>query len=269
MRSVVKAVELPNGVTLQYVEQGDPSGTPLILLHAIADSWRSFELVLSHLPASIHAVALTQRGHGDASRPETGYRPDDFAADLAACMDVLHLEAAVIAGGSSGGFVARRFAIDHPERTLGLVFLGSPLALRGKPGVQEMWDSTMSKLTDPIDPGFVRKFAESTLAQPVPPAFMETLVQENLKVPARVWKATMEGLLEDDSSEELGKVAAPTLIIWGDQDSILPRGDQEILAEAIADSRLVVYPGAGHACYLEEPGRVASDLVAFIDDVVD
>ncbi|HEV8420308.1 MAG TPA: alpha/beta hydrolase, partial [Actinomycetota bacterium] len=254
---------------LQYVEQGDASGTPLILLHGIADSWRSFELVLPHLPASIHAFAVTQRGHGDASRPEIGYRPDDFAADLAAFMDVLHLEAAVIAGGSSGGFIARRFAIDHPERTLGLVFLGSPLALRGKPGVQEMWDSTMSKLTDPIGPGFVRKFAESTLAQPVPPAFLETIVQENLKVPARVWKATMEGLLEDDSSDALDRITAPTLIIWGDQDSILTRSDQEALAEAIVDSRLVVYPGAGHACYWEEPGRVASDLAAFIDDVVD
>ncbi len=60
----------------------------------------------------------------------------DFAADLAAFMDAIQLEAAVIAGGSSGGFVARRFAIDHPERTLGLVLLGSPASLRDKPGVQ-------------------------------------------------------------------------------------------------------------------------------------
>lgn len=264
---VMKSVELPNGVAVPYAEQGDTSGYPVVLLHAIADSWRSFERVLSDLPESIHAFALTQRGHGDASRPARGYHSRDFAADLAAFMDALHLEAAVVVGGSSGGFVARRFAIDHPERTLGLVLLGSPAILRDKPGVLEMWDSTISELKDPISPDLVREFAEGTLTRPVPQAFLETIVQENLKAPARVWRATFEGLLEDDSLEELDKIKAPTLIVWGDRDAILPRSDQETLATAITGSRLLVYPGAGHAFYWEDPGRVASDLAAFIAEL--
>ena len=261
---VMKSVELPNGVAIPYAEQGDTSGYPVVLLHAIADSWRSFESVLSDLPESIHAFALTQRGHGDASRPAKGYHSRDFAADLAAFMDALYLEAVVVVGGSSGGFVARRFAIDHPGRTLGLVFLGSPAILRDKPGVLEMWDSTISELKDPISPDLVREFAEGTLTRPVPQAFLETIVQENLKAPARVWRATFEGLLEDDSMKELDKIKAPTLIVWGDQDAILPRSDQETLAAAITGSRLLVYPGAGHAFYWEDPGRVASDLAVFI-----
>ena len=264
MTPVVKSVELPNGVKLPYVEQGKASGVPVLLLHAIADSWRTFELVLPHLPNSLHTFALSQRGHGDATRPATGYRVDDFAADVEAFMDALQLKAAVIVGGSSGGFIARRFAIDHPERTLGLVLLGSPATLRDKPSVLEMWDSTFSRLTDPIDPVFVREFAESTFVQPVPRAFVETMVQENLKVPAFVWRATVKGLMEDDSFAELHKVKAPTLIVWGDQDSFLPRSDQEALSAAIADSRLMVYPGAGHAVFWEEPERVAADLAAFI-----
>jgi pimeloyl-ACP methyl ester carboxylesterase len=157
MPPIVQSVELPNRVTLPYVEQGDPSGVPVVLLHAIADSWRSFERVLSDLPESIHAFALTQRGHGDASRPAKGYHSRDFAADLAAFMDALYLEAVVVVGGSSGGFAARRFAIDHPGRTLGLVFLGSPAILRDKPGVLEMWDSTISELKDPISPDLVQR----------------------------------------------------------------------------------------------------------------
>ena len=268
MIPVTKFVELPNQVKLSYVEQGDPSGVPVLLLHGYADSWRSFELVLPHLPNSIHAFALSQRGHGDADRPVAGYRIHDFAEDLAAFMDVLHIEAAVIAGGSSGGLVARRFAIDHPERTMGLVLIGSPLTLQNKLGVMELWDSTVSKLTDPIDPGFVREFAESTLAQSVPQTFLDTMVQESLKVPARVWKAAFKGLLKDDSFRELDKIKARTLIVWGDQDAVLPRGDQETLAAAITDSRLVVYPGAGHALYCEEPARSASDLVRFIQEFV-
>ena len=265
MAPILKSVELPNQVKLPYVEQGDSSGVPVLLLHAIADSWHTFEPVLAHLPNSIHAFALTQRGHGDASRPAAGYRVHDFATDLAAFMDAIQLEAAVIVGGSSGGFVARSFAIDHPEHTLGLVLMGSPASLRDKPGVQELWDSTVSKLTDPVDVAFVREFAASTLVQPVPQAFFETIVRENLKVPAFVWRATFEGLMADDSFGELHTIKAPTLIIWGDQDVILPRSDQEALVAAIPGSRLVVYAGAGHAFYWEEPDRVASDLVAFIE----
>ena len=109
MEPIIKTVQLPNQVKLPYVEQGNSLGFPLILLHGYADSWRSFERVLPHLPKSIRAFALTQRGHGDASRPTVGYRPHDFASDLVAFMDALHLDTAVIAGGSSGGFVARRF----------------------------------------------------------------------------------------------------------------------------------------------------------------
>ena len=69
MTPAIKSIELPGRVRLPYVEQGDPSGVPMILLHGVTDCWRSFELVLPPLPASIRAFAVTQRGHGDAERP--------------------------------------------------------------------------------------------------------------------------------------------------------------------------------------------------------
>jgi non-heme chloroperoxidase len=264
MVSTIKTADLSNQVRLPYVEQGESSGVPLILLHGYADSWHSFERVLPYLPKFIHTFTLTQRGHGDASRPITGYQTQDFVADLLAFMDVLHLNASVIAGGSSGGFVARRFAIDYPERTLGLVLIGSPLRLRDKPTVLQLWHSTISKLTDPIDPGFVREFVKNIFTQPMPKSFLETLVQESMKVPARVWKATLEGLLEDNSSEELDKIKSPTLIVWGDKDTIVPRSDQETFNMAIANSQLLIYPSAGHVLYCEEPARFASDVTDFI-----
>jgi non-heme chloroperoxidase len=263
--SGIRIAELPNWVQLQYVEQGDPAGIPVLLLHGVTDSWHSFEPVLPHLPKSLRAFALTQRGHGDASRPAAGYRFHDFAADLVAFMGALNLGAAVIAGHSMGSSVAQRFALDYPERTLGLVLMGSFASLRENPGVLHLWDSAISALTDPVDPGFVREFQESTLAQPVPPAFLETVVQESLKVPARVWRAAFEGFLQDDFSRELEKIKAPTLIVWGDQDTFCPRSDQDTLVRAIAGSQLVVYPGAGHALHWEQPERFASDLVTFVE----
>jgi non-heme chloroperoxidase len=263
---VIKSVELPTGVRHTYVEQGDRGGVPVLLLPGLGDSWRSFQPVLDHLPASIHAFALTQRGHGDSSHPAEGYRFHDFAADVTAFVDALELEAVVIAAHSASGFFAQRFAIDHPKRTLGLVFIGTPVTLRGHPGVQEAWDSTISKLTDPVDPGFVREIQKSALAQPVPEEFFEILVQEALKVPARVWRAAVEGFLQDDLSSELHKIEAPALIVWGDQDTLLNRSDQEALAAAIPGTRLLVYAGAGHSPHWEEPDRFASDLTSFIEE---
>ena len=265
MIDVIQAVELPRGVRLPYVEQGDPSGVPVVLLHGITDSWHSFEGVLPHLPRSIHAFALTQRGHGDASRPATGYRPQDFAADVAAFLDALDLERAVIAGHSMGGYVAQAFALDYPERTQGLVLAATCADLQGNPVVTEFWNSAVSQLTDPIDPQFVREFQESTIARPVPQAFFETAVQESLKVPARVWRAAFEGLLETDLSAEISRVKSPTLILWGDRDAYFPLSGQETIAEAIRGAQLVIYRGAGHALHWEEPARFAADLADFAE----
>ncbi len=262
MAAKVDSITLANGVMLQYVERGDPAGIPMLLLHGVTDSWHSFEPVLPHLPASIHAFALTQRGHGDASRPPNGYRYTDFAADLAAFMDAIGLESAVIVGHSLGRAIAQRFAIDHPQRTLGVVLMGSFAGDAENPVLVEVAES-VSMLTDPIDPDFVREFQESTLAQPVSPAFMETVVQESLKVPAWVWQAAFVGLREDDVAAELGKITAPTLVVTGDRDGFTPMNEVELRTQEIPDARLTVYHGAGHALHWEEPARFADDLAAF------
>ena len=267
MTTDIKSVALPNGIELPYVEQGDPSGVPVLFVHGYTDSWRSFECVLPHLPRSIRAFAVTQRGHGDADRPPAGYHARDFAADLAAFMDALGLARGVVAGHSMGGTVAQRFALDHPERTLGLVLIGALADPRGSPDVVELWTSAVSKLTDPVDPGFVLEFQRSTLARPIPPTILDTAVQESLKVPARVWRAALEALLESNVLSEIGAIGAPTLLVWGEQDTIASRSDQEALAKAIAHARLAVYGGTGHAVHWEEPERFASDVTRFVESL--
>lgn len=263
---VIRTAALSGDLRLPYVESGDPSGVPVLLLHAFADSWRSFERVLPHLPASIHAFAPTQRGHGDAERPTAGYGVDHFAADIAAFMDAVGLRSAVLVASSSASLAVQRCAADDPSRTLGLVFIGAPRSLRDKPAVVAFFD-LVRELSDPIDPLFVREFVDATLSRPVPPAFLETLIAENLKVPARVWRATLEGLMEAVPASETATITAPTAILWGDRDEFLPRADQEALAAAIPGSRLVVYEGTGHAVHWEEPERVAADIGALAEQV--
>jgi non-heme chloroperoxidase len=259
----MKSIQLFNRVKLPYAEQGDPAGIPMVMLHGVTDSWHSFEPVLPHLPASIHAFALTQRGHGDADRPAMGYRARDFASDVAAFVDALALGRVVVVGHSMGASNAIRFALDYPERTASLVLAGAFAGYRDNPVIEEFFESAIAPLTDPIDPAFVREFQQSTLAQPIPEAFLELAVRESLKVPARVWRAAFEAFQEDDAASELGKIDVPTLILWGAHDQISPRGDQDKLLRGIAHSRLKVYDNAGHALHWEEPRRFAEDLAEF------
>lgn len=263
----VKRAELATGVSLPYAECGDPAGVPVVMLHGVTDSWHSFEPVLAHLPASIRALALTQRGHGDADRPAGRYRTRDFAADVAAFVDSLGLGPVIVVGHSMGTANALRFAIDHPERVRGLVLAGGFASYRNNAVIVDYWESCVSKLTDPIAPAVAREFQESTLARPIAPEFLELVILESLKAPAHVWREAFSGMLEDDFTAELGRIRVPTLCVWGDRDAFPQRRDQEQFLASIPRARLTVYEGAGHALHWEEPARFATDLAAFAAEI--
>jgi non-heme chloroperoxidase len=258
MIPVVKSVAIPGGV-LEYVEQG--TGLPVVFLHGFTDSWRSFSSVLPCMPHTLRAIAVSQRGHGDSYRPAAGYRACHFAADVAALLDSLAIERAVIVGHCMGAQVAMRFA----GRLAGMVLLSGYPTLKNNPAVHELWP-VIATLSDPIDPAFVTAFQRGTLAQEVPPGWLEMVVGESLKVPARIWREIGEALLRDDVSRYLNWIEADTLILWGDRDSLCSRDDQDTLATGIARARLKVYRNAGHGLHWEMPNRVATDLLAFIQE---
>jgi rifampin ADP-ribosylating transferase len=94
---------------------------------------------------------------------------------------------------------------------------------------------------------------------------LEVLCQENLKVPARVWRGAFEGLLVAEAPLDGGPVSVPTVIVWGARDSLLPRADQDAMAAEIPGARLVIYADVGHLPVVEAPDRVAADLAALCD----
>ncbi len=255
-----ETVELEGRLRLPCVLQGDPAGVPVVLLHAYGDSWRSFELLLARLPPALRAVAYTQRGHGDASKPRAGYRMQDGVHDLAGLMDAIGLERAVLAGSSSGGYVAQRFAVEHPERTAGLFLIATPRTLRRTPPALL---EEVSRLRDPVDREWVRDLLDACVHVQPPADFMDAMARESRKVPARVWRAALKGLVEAPAPTELGAITAPTLVVAGERDALLPAAEPGALAAAIPGARLVVYPETGHMPHWERPERVARDLVAF------
>jgi pimeloyl-ACP methyl ester carboxylesterase len=133
------------------------------------------------------------------------------------------------------------------------------------PGVTDFYRSAIAPLADPIDAAFAREWQQSTLARPMAPDHLDTVVAETLKVPARVWHEAFLGFLDTaDFTGELSHVSVPCLIAWGDRDTYTLRESQDRLVAAIPGARLLVYEGGGHTFHWEDPVRFSTDLTAFL-----
>jgi pimeloyl-ACP methyl ester carboxylesterase len=260
----VRRVGLATGVSVPYVSAGPAAATPVVLLHAWGESWRSFDRLLPLLPGTIHAVAMDLRGHGDADKPAAGYSLTEVAADVTAFMDAIGVASAVLLGSSSGGYVAQHVAITSPRRVTGLVLVGSPRSLQGRPSFAD----EVEQLTDPVDASWVRQFLTwFPRFHQVPPSYIDGRVHDGARMPADVWRETLAGLVGARPPTEVATITAPTLIVWGARDQLLTREHQQALAAAIPASRLIVYHDTGHLVLWEQPERVASDLTAFVESL--
>lgn len=218
--------------------------------------------MLPQLPSTFRTIAVSQRGHGDSDKPERGDTVRDFAADLKALLDALAIRRAVIAGHSSASIVARRFALDHPERITGLVLEGSFVKL-GEGAAQ--FGARVASLEDPISQEFARDFASGTCGRPASTEFLDAMIEESLKAPARVWRETFASLLDYDDSAEAARLDVRALVVWEDKDAIIDRTATDALARSIRGSKLVVYEGIGHTPQWEDPPRFAHGVAAFME----
>ena len=260
---------LQTGLTLHYAEQGELTGEAIVFLHGYSDSWFSFSRLLPLLSPEYHAFALTHRGHGDSDKPQCCYTPEDFAADVDAFMEALGIEEATLVGASTGALFAQRVALSYPRRVSRLVLVGAQTPVNEANEVVLGLQEEVRALEDPVPPEFVRAFQEGTLYQPVLQEFLDTVVSESLKLPARVWRDYLEGAvlsIDQDYVLELREIDVPTLMLWGDEDPLFPREEQERLAAAIPGATLKVYPETGHAVHWDRPEWVVLDLEEFMKE---
>ena len=260
-------VRLATGVRLRYAERGDARGPAVIFLHGYSDAWSSFSRALPLLPTRLHVYALDQRGHGDSERPASGYGMRDLAADVVAFMDAKGIARATVVGHSMGSLVAQQVALAAPGRVERLVLVGSATSARKVVGIDQLGEAVRA-FPDPNGPApldFVREFQTSTVHRPVPAAFMnDTVIAASRKLPGRVWRALLDGMLATGPATGLGAHRIPTLLLWGDRDAFFPRTEQDALLRMIPGARLKVYAGTGHTPQWEQPAEFARDVARFV-----
>lgn len=202
-------------IQLHYIEKGQ--GEPLILLHGNGEDNTYFVHQIEYFSRTRRVIALDTRGHGKSPRGSAPFTIRQFAEDLCAFMNELHIEKADILGFSDGGNIALVFAIQYPERVKRLILNGANLDTRGvKPSIQ---------LSIVIGYRIASVFAK--------------------KSPDAKRNAEMLGLMVNDPNiavEELKKVTAKTLVIAGTKDMIREKHTR-LIAEKLPDARLVLIPG--------------------------
>ena len=254
-----------NGQELHYLREGE--GEPLLLIQGLSGNHLHWgEPFLSQLRPHFETIAYDHRGIGGSGPCPGGYTVADLADDAAALLEELDLPSVHVLGISMGGMVAQEMALRAPERVrtlaLGCTFAGGEGSVRTDPEVvRRLTELVMAgRVGEAMQEGFRFNVSEEFAADP---ANLQTFKRIASELPAtlEVLGAQLQAIGGHDTSARLGGIEAPTLIVHGSLDRILPVGNARAIAQRIPQARLEILEGVGHLFWWERPERSAQ-LVA-------
>lgn len=257
------------GRRLAWLESG--AGWPVILLHAFpfkAEMWRA---QLEAVPSGWRFIAPDLRGFGRAHlsrlKVEEGAPPltvDDYAADVAALMDALKLDDAVIGGLSMGGYVAFALFRQAPGRFAGMI-LADTRSQADTPQAREARVQLRALLAERGPSAVADQMLPKLLSPDAAPEVVAAARQMIDSADAAAIDAAIGALMaRPDSTPDLPRMTRGTLVIVGEEDAITPVADARAMQAAIPRSMLTVIPGAGHLSNLERPEIFSRALADFL-----
>ncbi|MFZ0499919.1 MAG: alpha/beta hydrolase [Steroidobacteraceae bacterium] len=261
-------VALPDGITLGYVQLGDPRGVPVVLIHGYTDSDLDWAPLVPYLSPQLRLVLIDLRGHGVSSKPECCYTRLDFAYDVKLLLDALGIQRADIVGHSLGSMIAQTFAEYWPQRTARVVLIsstGGPPPGSGPRKPEFDYAAAIRRLKEPIDPdsAFMKEWWASP--KPVDPEYLRRQRVNAAAIPLEVWLAVLDqGLVDSDLQRTLPRLRAPTLLIWGGADPIMEPAVRWTLRRALPRAKVVIFPGLGHNPFWEDPRACAAVINKFL-----
>ena len=254
---------------LHYVQWGDASASPMVLLHGLQDCARSWDVFASAMCQDYNVVALDHRGHGDSAwaAPDR-YRLDDYVEDVEALVDGLSLRDFVLVGHSAGGRNAFLYTVRHPETVRALVIVDiDPDAANPESASMFRRYNAESDEWGSLDAVIERLRSR----QPNSTDEMLTHQAGNMTRPApsgkRVWKRDrrlLEAYERPDLWDEWSRIECPTLIARGRQSNLLTHEVAVRMREAIPRARLAELEGGGHWFYQELPGPFEATIRWFL-----
>lgn len=258
-------------VNIEYYVEG--AGPPLLMIMGMggqASAWG--EPFLSELRKRFRTIRFSNRGTGLSDKPATPTTMHEMADDAAGLLDELGIEKAHVLGISLGGMIAQELVLNHARRVQGLVLgctscgashgvsvpaetlarFGGLMNLPVKERIRRFWEITVTQEFMESGKRFLDEIIEIALKTPTP---METFVKQ------------IAAAQSFDTYERLPQIAAPTLIIHGDRDALIPVGNADVLTKQIRGSQVRIVRGVGHCFFWEKPEESAGAIVEFLAQV--
>jgi len=259
-----------NGIEMYYEIRG--SGTPLVLISGLGYPAWQWHRLAPLLAERFQVITYDNRGVGQTEKPAGPYTASLLAADLAGLLTALRSGPAIVLGHSMGGFIAQAFALEHPA-LLGKLILAStnfggprhvPVTLEALKVLSDVSSDPLTRFKNGLvvstAPGFVEKHPE------IIQAWLEWRLANPVDVPGYQSQLAIGlGLLSEETSFEsrLKHISAPTMILFGAHDLVVPPANAGLLAQQIPDCEVVILRNAGHFFPIEAPESAAKAIIQF------
>ena len=252
-----------DGVRLYWEETG--AGEPLLLIMGLG--WASYlwNRTRKFLAEKYRVITFDNRGVGRSDVPPGPYPIPTMASDAAAVLDDAGVKSAHVFGISMGGMIAQEFALNYPGRVKSLIIgctaAGGPAALQPSPEVIQTLmrrGMTPQEAIQAVDPFIYH------------PETGPELIEEERKLRLE-WYPTSEdylsqlqGIMMWEAYSRIGQISAPTLVLHGDADLLVPTGNGKLIAERIPNAKLVTINKAGHVFPTDQPAATKRAVLEFL-----
>lgn len=260
------------GMTWRVREDGNADAPPIVLIHGFSHSLEGFDDWADALSEDYRVIRFDLPGHAmTGPRSDNAYSNEDTAAQVGQLLEALEIDRAVIGGSSLGGLIAWRHAAANPDRVAGLILVSPGGYSINNVGDEPVEVPMAVQLYLRLAPeAGIRLATQALYADPArlsddriaeigqmmrQPGIGDALV-------ARLTQFTLP-----DPEPLLSTIEAPTLILWGAADTVVPAEHGSRFANAMPNARLITYENAGHALMEEIPDESVRDARTFLQDI--
>jgi 3-oxoadipate enol-lactonase len=252
------------GAKIYWDEQG--SGEPLLLIMGLSYPSYMWHRSRPILAKRFHTIALDNRGVGQSDAPPGAYSMALMAKDAAAVLDAASIDRAHVFGVSMGGMIAQEFALQYPNRVrsliLGCTAAGGPHAVQAEP------EALQALLRRDVTPEQAKETIIPFLYDAATP---RERIDEDMAIRMK-WYPTpqgymgqLQGIFGWEAYSRIAQITAPTLVIHGETDRLVPAANARLIAEKIPGAKLVLIPNASHIFDTDQPGTAHRAILEFLD----
>jgi pimeloyl-ACP methyl ester carboxylesterase len=253
-----------DGVKIYWEEHG--TGDPLLLIMGLGSCLEMWHRTLPVVTPHYRTIVFDNRGVGRSDVPAGPYSIPTMASDAVAVMDAAGIEKARVYGISMGGIIAQELALGYPERVrsliLGCTTHGGPMSI---PADKKVLDVLMTRGSMTV---------EEAIEAMLPFVYDAGTAREELEIDIDLrrryaptpegYYAQLQGILDYESRSRLSQITAPTLVIHGETDQLIPAANGRMIASLIPGAKLVMIPNASHIFTTDQPKATIAAVLEFL-----